>query len=186
MPNNLASALVYIIDALSSIVLLILLLRLTLPFFNADFRNPIAQGILKLTSPIIIPVRRLIPAIGRLDTATILVAVVLQLISVWLTFTIMGANASPDILLFIAVKKLLVLAIRLFIFAIFIRIVLSWIAPGQYNPVAAIANTISEPILRPFRQLIPALGGFDLSPILALIGLMALTIIVDGFQPFWL
>lgn len=185
MPNNLASALAYIIDAISSIVLLILLLRLLLPFLRADFQNPIAQGILKLTSPMIVPVRRLIPAIGRLDTATILIAVAIQCIAVWLALTVMGGEAPPALIVFAAVKKLLVLTIRLFVFAIFIRIILSWIAPGQYNPVAAIANTISEPVLRPFRQLIPTLGGFDLSPILALIALMALTIVVDGFQPFW-
>ena len=186
MPGNIAFALVYIVEAVSYLVLGVLLLRLLLPFLRADFRNPIAQAILKLTSPLVVPVRRFVPSIGRLDTALVLIIFAIQLFIVWLTFEISGQSAGMDILAFRSIVNLLALAINLFIFSIFIRIIISWVAAGQYSPVAAIVGTISEPVLRPFRRLLPPLGGFDLSPILAIISLTALKIVVAGFQPFWL
>jgi len=156
-----------------------------LPFLGADFRNPIAQGIFKVTSPIIAPVRRVIPAIGRLDTATVLIAFAVQFFVLWLTTLITGQTGSFAILVFYAVIKMLTLTIMLFMFAIIISIIISWIAPGQYSPIAAIANTLSEPVLRPFRRIIPPLGGFDISPIFAIILLSALRIFVEGIRPFW-
>jgi YggT family protein len=184
MPNNFATALVFIINALSSLVLLILLLRLILPLLRADFRNPIAQGILKITSPLVIPVRRVVPSFGRFDTATILVAFGIQFLAIWVTIKIFGSSVPYVYIAYAAVIKLLVLTVNLFIYAIVIRIVLSWIAQGQYNPVTAFVSTITEPVLRPFRRIIPAMGGFDISPVFAVILLSALQIIISGFQPF--
>jgi YggT family protein len=184
MPNNLASALAYIINAVSSIVLLILLLRLILPFLRADFRNPVAQGILRITSPIVIPVRRVVPSFGRLDTATILIAFAIQVFTVWVMLKIFGASAAFGDMAFAAVIKLMILTVNLFVYAIIIRIVLSWIARGQYSPVTAIVSTITEPVLRPFRRIIPPLGGFDISPVFAVILLTACTIVISGFLPF--
>jgi YggT family protein len=158
-----------------------------LPFLRADFRNPIAQGILKITSPLVIPIRRVIPSIGRLDTATFLLAYAIQFLAVWLTFTIQGGAAPTSILgflAFVSLTKLIVLTINLFVYAIIINIVISWIAPGRYNPIAAIVATISEPVLRPFRRIIPPIGGFDISPIFAIIALTALTYVIGGFQLF--
>jgi YggT family protein len=187
MPSNVATALVYIINALSSLVLLVLLLRMVLPFLRADFRNPIAQGILKITSPLVVPVRRVVPAVGRLDTATFLLAYAIQFLAVWLSFTILGGVAPAQFLAtlaFVSLTKLIVLTINLVVYAIIISIVISWIAPGRYSPIAALVATISEPVLRPFRRIIPPLGGFDISPVFAIIALTALTYVVGGFQPF--
>ena len=78
--------------------------------------------------------------------------------------------------------KLLLLSVNLFMFAIFVRIILSWISPGQFNPATAIITTLTEPLLRPVRRLIPSLGGFDISPIFVIIGLGALTRVLMGFN----
>ena len=182
MPSNVASALVFIVNALTSLYLLVLLLRFWLPWLRADFRNPLAQGILKLTSPLIIPVRRIVPSFGRLDTATVLVAFIIQYLAILLILLIIGLRASFPEIAITAVVKLAVLSINLFMFAILIRIVLSWISPGQYNPAIAIIGTLTEPILRPFRRIIPAIGGFDISPIFAIILLGALTRLLMGFN----
>ena len=182
MPSNIASALVFIVNALSSLYLLVLLLRFWLPWLRADFRNPLAQGILKLTSPVIIPVRRLVPSFGRLDTATVLVAFVLQCLAILLILLILGASAGFAAVAVTALVKLVLLSINLFMFAIFIRIILSWVAPGQYNPATAIITTLTEPLLGPVRRLIPPLGGFDISPIFVIIALGALTRVVMGFN----
>jgi len=183
MPSNVATAIVFVINALTSLYLLVLLLRFWLPWLQADFRNPLAQGILRLTSPLVIPVRRIVPPFGRLDTATILVAFIIQYVAVLLMMLVIGQTAGIAPIAVTAIVKLVVLSINLFVYAIFIRIILSWISQGGYNPATAIITTLTEPVLRPFRRLIPPLGGFDISPIFAIILLVAATIIVNGFKP---
>ena len=182
MPSNLVSALVFIVDALTSLYLLVLLLRFWLPWLRADFRNPLAQGILKLTSPVVIPLRRVVPSFGRLDTATVLVAFAVQYLAILVILLIVGRSASIGAISITAVVELAMLSVNLFMFAIIIRIILSWVAPGQYNPATAIIATLSEPLLAPVRRLIPPLGGFDISPIFVIIGLGALSRILMGFN----
>ncbi len=183
MPANLANAIVFVINALTSLYLLVLLLRFWLPWLQADFRNPLAQGILRLTSPLVIPVRRIVPPIGRLDTATVLVAFIIQYVAVLLMLLVIGQTAGIAAITVTAIVKLVVLSINLFVYAIIIRIILSWIAQGTYNPATAIITTLTEPVLRPFRRMLPPMGGFDISPIFAIILLLATTIIVNGFKP---
>ena len=183
MPANLASFFAYIINALASLYLLVLLLRFWLPWLRADFRNPMAQGILKLTSPAVVPLRRVLPSFGRLDTATLVVAFAVQYLTILVMLLIYGVTASFSAIAITALVKLGLLTINLFLFAILIRVVLSWVAAGQHNPATAIITTLTEPVLRPFRRLIPAIGGFDLSPIFAMILLGASTRLLMGFNP---
>lgn len=183
MPSNISSAIVFVVNAITSLYLLVLLLRFWMPWLRADFRNPLAQGILRFTSPLVVPVRRIVPSFGRLDTATVLVAFVIQYLTVLLLLLIMGQTAGIAAIALTAIVKLIVLSINLFVYAIFIRIILSWISQGGYNPATAIIQTLTEPVLRPFRRLIPPLGGFDISPIFAIILLLAATIVVNGLRP---
>lgn len=186
MPSNISSAIVFIVNAVTSLYLLVLLLRFWMPWLRADFRNPLAQGILRFTSPIVIPVRRLVPSFGRLDTATVLVAFVIQYLTVLLLLLILGQTAGIVAIAVTSIVKLVVLSINLFVYAIFIRIILSWISQGGYNPATAIITTLTEPLLRPFRRILPPMGGFDISPIFAVILLLAATIVVNGFKPLGL
>ena len=186
MPSNITSAIVFIVNAITSLYLLVLLLRFWLPWLGADFRNPLAQGILRLTSPVVIPVRRIVPSFGRLDTATILVAFVVQYLTLLLLLLIVRQAAGFVPVALTAIVKLVVLSINLFVYAIFIRVILSWISQGAYNPATAIISTLTEPVLRPFRRILPPMGGFDLSPIIAIILLLAATIVVNGFKPLGL
>tara|TARA_B110000495_G_C23000960_1_gene590733 strand:+ start:1161 stop:1721 length:561 start_codon:yes stop_codon:yes gene_type:complete len=183
MPTNVSTALVYIINALTSLYLLVLLLRFWLPLLRADFRNPLAQGIFKLTSPLVFPLRRLIPAIGRLDTATVLVTVAFQCLAIFLVLFIVGERASASNIFVLAIVKLAMLSVNIFAYAILIRVALSWISPGQYNPATAIIGTLTDPVLRPLQRLIPPLGGIDLTPMLAIIGLFAFNILISGLLP---
>ncbi len=182
MPANISSAIQFIVNAITSLYLLVLLLRFWIPWLRADFRNPLAQGILRLTSPLVVPVRRIVPSFGRLDTATVLVAFIIQYVTITLLLLIQNRSAGIVPIASTAFVKLAVLSLNLFVYAIFIRIILSWIAPGSHNPATAIIATLTEPVLRPFRRLIPALGGFDISPIFAIILLGAATIVISGFR----
>ena len=184
MPSNVANALTFIINAVAQLYLFALLLRLLLPWLGADFRNPIAQAVLKVTSPVVMPLRRIIPPIGRIDTATVLVAFIIQYVTIVVLLMIMGILqlASVAAIAITTVINLLVLVLNLFVFAIVIRVVLSWVAPGGYNPAIAIIHTLTDRVLLPFRRVIPPLGGLDLSPLIAIILLSALKIVVAGLK----
>ncbi len=180
-PGALA-ALVFIINSFAQLYLLVLLLRLLMPWMGANYHNPISQAILKLTSPLVIPVRRLLPPVGKLDTATLVVAYGVQYLTILVIAVI--SRWSPGIVP-IAVTagiNLLLLLLRLFVFAVFLRVILSWVSPGSYNPAVAILDALTEPVLRPFRRMLPSFGGIDLSPVFAIILLSAAAIFVSNFK----
>ncbi len=183
MPSNIINAIVFIVNTLAQLYLFVLLLRFWLPWLGADFRNPIAQAILKLTSPVIIPLRRVVPPVGRLDTATLVVAFAIQYITILILLLIMSRTEGIGMIAITSIVNLVLLSLRLFTFAVIIRVILSWVSPGGYNPAMALIYTMTDKILRPFRRVIPPLGGLDLSPLFAIILLMAMTIIVAGFRP---
>jgi YggT family protein len=143
----------------------------------------VAQGILRITSPLIVPLRRLLPSIGRLDTATVLLAFVVQFLAVVLLLAIMNRMADPFTIAVVSLIELTILSLNLFFFVILIRIILSWVSPNNYNPITALLTTISEPILRPFRRLIPPIGGLDISPIFAIVLLQAVVIFLRTLKP---
>lgn len=176
-------ALYFIVKTLTQLYLLLLLLRFWLPWFNVDFRNPMAQGILRLTSPLIVPLRRFIPAIGRMDTATVLVALALEYALVALLLSMRGLSLDVVPMVISAFFELAILSLNLLFFIILIRIIMSWVAPNNYSPITAMLNALAEPVLRPFRRIIPPLGGLDISPILAIIILQAAIIVLQTYKP---
>ena len=176
-------ALYFIVKTLAQLYLLLLLLRFWLPIMRADFRNPIANGILRITSPLVIPVRRIIPPIGRLDTSTILVAYVLEFLLILALLALRGLHVETLPIAITAILELAILSLNLFFFVILIKIILSWVAPQNYNPMTVLLNTMAEPVLRPFRRIIPAVGGFDVSPIFAIVLLKAAEIVLQSYRP---
>jgi len=176
-------ALIFIINTVVQLYLFVMLLRFWLPFLRADFRNPIAQGVLRLTSPLIVPVRRIIPPVGRLDTATVIVAFAIQCLTIFVILSISGVSSPFAPIAVTSLIDLALLSLNLFKFAIFIYVILSWVAPGTYNPVTAFIGMIVQPVLRPVRGLIPSLGMLDLSALIALIALQATTIFVATLRP---
>lgn len=176
-------ALYFILKTLSQLYLLLLLLRFWLPVFRADFRNPVAQGVLRLTSPLVIPLRRILPPIGRIDTATVLIAFIVEYLLILLLLALRGAAAGFVPIALTSVMDLAILSLNMFFFVILIKIILSWVAPHNYNPVTAMLTTIAEPLLRPFRRIVPPLGGLDISPIFAIVLLQAGVIILQTYRP---
>ncbi|MDH5454961.1 MAG: YggT family protein [Gammaproteobacteria bacterium] len=183
MPSNVIDALVFIINAVAQLYLFVLLLRLLLPWLGVDFRNPISQAILKITSPVVVPLRRIIPPVGRIDSATLLVAFIIQYLLILAILLLYGRTAGVLAIALTTVVDLVLLTLRLFVFAIIIRVILSWLAPGGYNPALAIIHALTDRVLLPFRRILPPLGGLDLSPLLAIILITAVTIVVAGFKP---
>ena len=181
--NYLANAGVFIIDFVFGLYILTVILRFLLQLVRADFYNPLAQAIVTITNPPLRPLRRAIPAIKSIDTASIILMVVLQVIASLLIFLIQGYSANLIGLLVIAIGELAGKVVYVFIFAIFIQVIASWVAPGSYNPVLALVDSLTAPIMRPLRRLIPPLGGLDLSPMVAILFLyLSLMLIVQPIK----
>ena len=169
--SGLIEALIYIIQTLGSLYLLIVLLRFILQLVRADFYNPLSQFIVKATQPLVTPLRRVIPGFAGLDLASLVLAILVQLLLMVVTLTLMGYNVGGFILQLLVWSLIGVtsLFLKVFFFAMIISVILSWVAPGSYNPGAQLVNQICEPLLAPFRKLLPNLGGLDISPIFAFI-----------------
>lgn len=171
--SGLIEALVYIIQTLGSLYLLVVLLRFILQLVRADFYNPLSQFTVKATQPLLKPLRKIIPGFAGLDLASLVLALIVQLLLMAVVLLIAGVNplSVGGILLVWAVIALTSLFLKIFFFAMIISVILSWVAPGSYNPGAQLINQICEPVLAPFRRLIPNLGGLDISPIFAFMAL---------------
>ena len=176
-------ALIFILRTLLDLYIITFVLRLILQWVRADFRNPLAQFIVRITSPLVRPLRRLIPAAGGLDTATLVVVLLLELLMtvVLINLACLGEASISQILL-LTLLRLVYLILRIYLFIILVYVILSWIGPGTYNPAVNLLAAIAEPVLKPLRRLIPSIGGFDLSPLFALIGIQALTMVLPVGQ----
>jgi YggT family protein len=173
------NALVFILRTLFDLYVLTFALRLLLQWAAVDKRNPLVQFILRITNPLVIPLRRLLPAVGRIDTATIVALLGLQVAGTALLVRI-GCGGEPAIwqILALAMLSVVKLALSVLTWAIILYVVLSWVSPGGYNPGVALVTAVVEPVLVPFRRLIPPIGGLDLSPLFALITIQALSMLV--------
>ena len=180
--SGFAEALIYIVQTLGSLYLLIVLLRFILQLVRADFYNPLSQFTVKATQPLLKPLRRIIPGFGGLDLASLALAILVQLVLMVLVILIAGANpAAVGLQLLVwAIIAVTSLFLKIFFVAMIISVILSWVAPGSYNPGAQLVNQICEPLLAPFRRLLPNLGGLDISPIFAFIALNLLDRFVIG------
>jgi YggT family protein len=144
----------------------VLLVRLLMQLTRADFRNPIARAIVQVTDPVILPLRKILPPMGKIDTASVVAIVAVSLVKVSLSFLLLGGGLVPAA--FIA-RGVLVDAARLvlntYFFSIILNAILSLVAQGTYSPAQSLLGNICEPVLRPVRRLIPSPQGIDLSPL---------------------
>jgi YggT family protein len=169
MVNN---AVAFVLDAIFSIFILAALVRFWMQAFRAPARNPIAQFTMALTDWAVKPLRRVVPGVFNLDWASLIVAGAFEFVLQVLLLLIAGGSPIENpgvlsVLLFIAFVKLVRLSIYVFMGAIIIQAVLSWVNP--YHPVAPFFNALTNPFLRPVKRVIPPIGGVDISPVFVLI-----------------
>lgn len=157
----------YLIQTLVSMYLFAMLLRFLLQVVRADFYNPICQFLVKVTNPLVVPLRRLIPGFGGFDLATLLLALLLQLVAIVAMLLLNGLGLpNPALLILWSALGVVGLLVNIYFFALLGMIILSWIAPGSRHPAIYLLHQITEPVMAPFRKILPPLGGLDLSPIL--------------------
>lgn len=162
---------IFLIDTLVSLYILALLLRFLLQWVSAEYYNPISQFLVQITHPPVKLFRRYIPSIGKIDTASLVLVMLLQMLADFSILALKGLSISIGGLVLLSFSQLLSLIINIFIFAVFARAILSWFGQSAYNSAASILYSLTEPLLRMCRNIVPILGGMDLSPLVALIAL---------------
>lgn len=176
--SYLSNPLNFLISTLFDLYILAVMLRFLFQLVRADFYNPVSQFLVKITSPVLIPLRRMIPGIGGIDVAAIVLMLLLVLVKLVILSLITGNGLHAGLLAILSVSELVDLTFNVFIFAILIQVIISWINPQSYNPVTGILHQLTEPVLRPARRLIPPMSGFDLSPLVAMLALQVIRMLV--------
>lgn len=167
--NYMVNPAIFLIDTLFSLYILTVVLRFLLQWTHADFYNPISQFLVKVTHPPLKLLRRFVPSVGKIDTSSIVLALVLQMLADFSILLLKGVMVSFTSLIILSFSQLISLLINVFVFAVFGRALLSWVDPGNHNPASAILYSLTDPLLNICRKVIPDLGGIDLSPLAALV-----------------
>ncbi len=174
----------FIIQTLLELYLLMVLLRLLLQISRADFYNPISQAVVKVTDPPLKPLRRVIPSISGIDIASIVLALLVQFAAIYLICLINGiAPVNPVNALVWGIVGAIYYVANIYFFTLLVSIIVSWVAPGSFHPIVLLINQLVEPIMTPFRKLIPPIGGLDISPLFAFIAIEVIKIFIrNGAQ----
>jgi len=180
----------FLITTLMQLYITVVMLRFLLQWVRADFYNPLSQFVVKVTNPLVRPLRRLIPGWGGLDIATLLLAYLLTVTQIIVAGThispyeipgaLDGHMLSPLSIALISLLDLAALTIGIYLVAIIIQAIMSWVNPGHYNPTVSLLHHLTEPLLRPARRLLPPISGIDLSPMLVLLALQVVKMLVVG------
>jgi YggT family protein len=172
------NAISYLVGTLIDLYIAAVMLRLLLQWVRADFYNPVCQFLVKVTNPVIVPLRRIIPSIRRLDTASVVLMLFLELFSVWIASRISSSPLAADQILVFSLVKLVSTLLMTYFFLIIASVVLSWIGAQMRHPVIPLVYQLTEPVLKPFRKIIPPIAGIDLSPLFALIAIRFLLLLI--------
>lgn len=169
----------FLIQSIATIYLVIVLLRFLLQLCRADFFNPVSQFAHRATAPLLLPLRKLFPAWQNFDFASLILALLLQWLAIQLTASLNG-NALINVfyVLWWGTLGILSMLINIYIYGLLAAIILSWVAPHNPHPAVSLLWQLMEPVMAPFRKIVPNLGGLDLSPILVFLVLNMLRIFV--------
>lgn len=178
----LADIFITVLQFVSMFYLTVVLLRFMLQLARADFYNPISQFVVKATNAPLRPLRKVIPGIGGVDGASLVLAVLVSALFftlLWVAsgFPITGLN--PIALLAWSGVHVLDLILNIYFWSVLAVVIISWVAPQSDHPAIALVAQITEPVMRPVRNIVPPLGGLDLSPIFVFLILSVLRQVVD-------
>lgn len=180
MISNILHLIVY---SLMSLFLVIVILRFLLQVVRADFYNPVSQAIVKVTMPLLKPLRKIIPGVLGIDMASVVLIVLVQLVASMILAVVVGESellGNPLILIAWGFVGTLTIVSSIFFWCMIISIIGSFVAPFSHHPLLVLANQIINPLAAPIRKLIPPLGGvLDVSPIFILIILQVVNMLLE-------
>lgn len=166
----------FLLEILGSLLVALLLLRVWMRYIGMPSRNPVAQFTYAMTNWLVGPLSRLLPARGRFDWASLVAALVVTLLISVLMRAVVGAPIPWDIALFAAVRQLAIWGLNVVVWVTIIYVVIGWVNP--HAPFAPALELLLRPLLTPIRRVLPTVGGFDLSPMVLLIGVYVLQMVV--------
>ncbi|MFT3929367.1 MAG: YggT family protein [Spongiibacteraceae bacterium] len=171
-----------IINTLGGLYLTAIILRFLLQLARADFYNPISQALVRITNPAIKPLRRFIPGFFGIDIASLVLAILVKLAMILVLFFVQRGdfNVSVAAALLVAALSVFVTIFNIYFVAMIATIILSWVAPGSYHPAAVLIHQVVEPVMAPFRKILPPMGGIDFSPMIAFLALNVVKILFTG------
>lgn len=165
-------------------IIMVLILRVWLQLVRADFYNPLSQFIVKVSNPLVIPVRRIIPGFAGLDVGTLLVAFIFSTLKFIVIPLINGGPFDPLSATYFGFLSLIKQTGVLLFMIMLVMAIMSWVIQG-YNPTLAVFAQLTEPFLNPIRRIIPSIGGLDLSVLAAFLILNVINILLSGWIPYW-
>lgn len=168
----------FLVSTLLELVIWIFWLRLLLQTFKADFYNPISQFVMQATRYPTQWLQPLLPVTRGINLAVVAGLVMAGLVYVYAVVAIVGSSVGLASALFYTVMKLLVMVLGLYTFTLFVQAILSWVGPGTSNPATNVLFSLNEPLLRPVRNILPPIGGLDLSPLAMILLLQVLSRLV--------
>ncbi|MFT4787514.1 MAG: YggT family protein [Paraglaciecola sp.] len=162
----------FLIGTLFELYLMIVLLRFWLQLARADFYNPFSQFVVKATHPFVGPMRRILPSIGRIDTATLALALIVAALKI-IALNLLIGNTNFNLLPVLLGTCVLVIkeGLSLMMWVLIIRAIMSWVSQG-YNPMDMVLGQLTEPMLAPIRRRLPNMGGLDLSVMVVIMGII--------------
>ncbi len=172
-------ALIFLVNAVFSCYIFILLIRFILAWVRADYYNPLTQFFIKLTQPLVGPLRHIIPNYKNFELATLVLVVLIEFVKFSLAFYLKNIGFNLASMLLLTLADLLGTLFNIFFYAILIQAISTWFQQG-YSPMSEVLNKITSPIMRPLHRVIPPIGGIDVSPVAAMILLQFLNILVVG------
>jgi YggT family protein len=181
--NYLSEPMAFLVSTLIGIYILLLMLRLLLQWARADFYNPISQALVKVTSPVLVPLRRVVPPLGPIDTASVLAMLGLQLLSLWLATAMRGQNWSGAALAVFSVWELINLMLNIFLVCIIVRVIMSWVGSTSHHPALLLIDQLADKLTAPLQRYAVMGGGIDFSPAIVMLGIFFLKMLL---QPIFL
>jgi YggT family protein len=174
-----AQILSFLLDVAAGLLGGACLLRFYMQYQRIPFGNPVGRFVFALTNWIVLPLRKVLPGYRRIDSSSLIAAYLFELAQFGLMWAVIG-HGHPGLVPVLALFGLVRLVISGIIGLVIVYAILSWVQAD--SPMADVIDRLCAPLLRPFRRIIPLIGGFDLSPLALLVLLQIAAIIVASLQ----
>ncbi len=174
----------FLIQTVFGLFVYVVLLRFLMQSCRAPFRNPLGQFVITLTDWAVRPVRRVVPGLGGLDLATLMLGWVALIVKTLLLFALISGTMSLGVALILPLFELARALLHLVILVTIVHAILSWVSP--HNPFSGVFDALTRPFYSVFRRVVPPIGGIDLSPLFVIIVAQILLIVLDNLTPMLL
>ncbi len=171
-------AFLYLFDTIIQLFALLILLRILLQLVRADYYNTLVQIIVRFTDPVLKPLRKLIPSIGRMDMAGVVCFVALQALALVLRLVANQAELPWQAIIYLAVQRSVQTVLMTYMVLIIANVLISLFGQRARHPIIPLIYQLTEPVLGRIRKVIPPIAGLDLSPLVAIIGIQFLMILI--------